>query len=151
MSKIHKIPFFFLNITSKITFYQKNLFFFKTVFFAGKKCPSLSFPILGLRDSTRAIQFTPFQNPGGYCQRDRQSQEILLSNIGFTSVGNQPMFLVFSFSFLLVTPGSYSTIGSTFFDVGALKPTVMYKSYLNMACLDQVFNYFFIRPPRPCL
>ena len=30
-----------------------------------KKCYPLSFPILGGRDSTRALQSTPFQNPGG--------------------------------------------------------------------------------------
>ena len=30
-----------------------------------KKCYPLSFPILGGRDSTRALQSIPFQNPGG--------------------------------------------------------------------------------------
>ena len=41
------------------------IFFF---FFAKKKkkkCYPLSFPILRGRDSTRALQSTPFQNPGG--------------------------------------------------------------------------------------
>ena len=35
-----------------------------------KKCYPLSFPILGGRNSTRALQSTPFQNPGGYPERD---------------------------------------------------------------------------------
>ena len=30
-----------------------------------KKCYPLSFPILGGRDLTRALQSSPFQNPGG--------------------------------------------------------------------------------------
>ena len=30
-----------------------------------KKCYPLSFPILGGSDLTRALQFTPFQTPGG--------------------------------------------------------------------------------------
>jgi hypothetical protein len=30
-----------------------------------KKCYPLGFPILGGRDSTRALQSSPFQNPGG--------------------------------------------------------------------------------------
>ena len=30
-----------------------------------KICYPLSFPILGLRDLTRALQFIPFQNPAG--------------------------------------------------------------------------------------
>ena len=30
-----------------------------------KKCNPFSFPILGGRDSTRALQSIPFQNPGG--------------------------------------------------------------------------------------
>ena len=34
-------------------------------FTARKKINALSFPILGGRDSTIAIQSTPFQNPGG--------------------------------------------------------------------------------------
>jgi hypothetical protein len=53
---------------------KKSLFFkkkkkFKKKKFAEKKeekkCYPLSFPILGGRDSTRALQSTPFQNPGG--------------------------------------------------------------------------------------
>ena len=40
-------------------------FFFIIIFFAEKKCYSLSFPILGGRGSTRALQSSPFQNPGG--------------------------------------------------------------------------------------
>ena len=32
--------------------------------FCQKKCYSLSFPLLGGRDLTRALQSTPFQNPG---------------------------------------------------------------------------------------
>ena len=42
---------------------QKLLFFFFS--FLLKKCYPLSFSILGGRDSTRALQYTPFQNPGG--------------------------------------------------------------------------------------
>ena len=52
---------------SKNQFFQKN--FLKDLFFAEKKkkkkCYPLGYPILGGRDSTRALQFTPFQNPGG--------------------------------------------------------------------------------------
>ena len=44
--------------------------FFCLIFFSSpkkirKKCYPLSFPILGGRDSTRALQSTPFQNTGG--------------------------------------------------------------------------------------
>ena len=43
---------------------------------------------LGIHDSTRALQSSPFQNPGGYPERykertDRGQTEILVSNIGF--------------------------------------------------------------------
>ena len=48
-----------------------------------KKCYSHSFPILGGRDSTRALQFTLFQNPGGGSPEcDEGQTEILVSNIG---------------------------------------------------------------------
>ena len=54
----------------------------KTLFFREKKCEEkqirrekkcfpLSFPILGGCDSTRALQFSLFQNPGGSPERDR--------------------------------------------------------------------------------
>ena len=47
----------------KITFFPKNLKMPKKI--RRKKCHSLSFPILGVRDLTRALQSSPFQNPGG--------------------------------------------------------------------------------------
>ena len=54
--------------SQKFTFFPKK-FFFKTFFFRRKKnklkCYPLSFSILGGRDSTRALQSTPFQNTGG--------------------------------------------------------------------------------------
>ena len=37
----------------------------KKKIFSKKKCYTLSFPILGGRNSTRALQSTPFKNPGG--------------------------------------------------------------------------------------
>ena len=46
-------------------FSKKNLFLTKFVLLAEKKCYPLSFPILGGRDLTRALQSSPFQNPGG--------------------------------------------------------------------------------------
>ena len=55
-----------------------------------EKCYPLSFPILLGRDSTRALQSNPFQNPGGvggYCERDARRMEILLYNFGY-SVGS---------------------------------------------------------------
>ena len=52
-----------------------------------KNCYPLSFPILGLRDSTRALQCTPSQNLGGkipwaWRRTNGQRTEILVSNIG---------------------------------------------------------------------
>ena len=48
---------------------KKSLFFIFFLFFyfaeKKKKCHHLSFPILGRRNSTRALQSSPFQNPGG--------------------------------------------------------------------------------------
>ena len=38
---------------------------FEFFFWPKKKCYPLSFPILGGRDSTRALQSSPFKNPGG--------------------------------------------------------------------------------------
>ena len=35
-----------------------------------KKCYPLSFPILGGRNSTRALQSSSFQNPGSYPERE---------------------------------------------------------------------------------
>ena len=50
-------------------FLQKTIFlknFFLIFFFSEeKKCYTLSFPILGGRNSTRALQSSTFQNPGG--------------------------------------------------------------------------------------
>ena len=56
---------------------KKNIYkHFENVIFLcrQKKCYTLSFPILGGRDSTRALQYSPIQNPGGAGspERDRQ-------------------------------------------------------------------------------
>ena len=67
---------------------QKSLYFFcfkrrKKVLL--KKSYTLSFSILGTRDSTRALQYSPFQNPGGVPRSWRSPNgrtEILVSNIG---------------------------------------------------------------------
>ena len=52
---------------SKIHFFSKKKKFLKKKILSKKKkkCYPLSFPILGGRDSTRALQSSPFQNPGG--------------------------------------------------------------------------------------
>ena len=47
----------------------------KIYFLAKKKLYTLSFPILGGRNSTKALQYSPFQNPGGgggYPERDAE-------------------------------------------------------------------------------
>ena len=55
----------------KITKNLKNSLFFKKKFLdfffteKKKKCYTFSFPKLGGQDLTRALQSTPFQNPGG--------------------------------------------------------------------------------------
>ena len=54
----------------KISKISKNHFFQKEKIEEEKKCQKtkcfpLSFPILGGHDSTRALQSSPFQNPGG--------------------------------------------------------------------------------------
>ena len=58
--------------------YQKSLkrkFRKKSFAKKEKKCYPLSFPILGGRDSTRALQSSLFQNPeGGYPERDGEGQ-----------------------------------------------------------------------------
>ena len=70
-------------------------YFLKFFLLLKKKCYPISFPILGGRDSTRALQSTPFQNPGGvpraWHTNERRTKEILVSNTGW------PIFL-----FLLV-------------------------------------------------
>ena len=50
---------------SKNNFFFEIIFFLKNNFLPKKKCYPLSFPILGGRDSTRALQSSPFQNTGG--------------------------------------------------------------------------------------
>ena len=60
----------FLRFFQNFIFFRFFLFFifyFFIFFFSPKekKCYPLSFPILGGRDSTRALQSSPFQNPGG--------------------------------------------------------------------------------------
>ena len=63
-----------------------------------KKCYSLSFPILGGCDLTRALQSTPFQNPEGevWVWRKDERTEILVSNFGYI-VPSQLMFFFSSF------------------------------------------------------
>ena len=51
------------------------LIFFCNFFFAEKKCYYISFLILGGRNSTRALQSTPFQNPGGSPERDTRTDQ----------------------------------------------------------------------------
>ena len=70
--------------------YLKKTFLKKRKFFAEKKYYPLSFPILGGRDSTRALQSSPFQISGrGFRERDggrrtnEQTKEILVSNLGY--------------------------------------------------------------------
>jgi hypothetical protein len=57
---MEKIPKTF----QKIAFFSSFLLKFK-IYFSAKQCYPHSFPILGRRDSTRALQSGPFQNPGG--------------------------------------------------------------------------------------
>ena len=57
LKKSQKIPFF-----NKKNVREKKI--------AEKNCYSLSFPVLGGRDSTRALQSSPFQNPGGSPEPD---------------------------------------------------------------------------------
>ena len=58
-----------------------------------KKCYPLSFPIVGILSSTRALQTSPLQNTGGvaWAWHRRSSRSIrtvlLLSNIGYQSCG----------------------------------------------------------------
>ena len=54
-----------------------------------QKCYPVSLPTLGGLISTRALQSTPFQNPGGVpwaWRRTDEQREILKSNIGFCIV-----------------------------------------------------------------
>ena len=62
-----------------------------------KKCYPLSFTILGGCDSNRAVQSSPFQNPGGSLERDGGGQmneqtnkltKILVSHIGLNYYSN---------------------------------------------------------------
>ena len=56
-----------------------------TLFFQEKKWYPLRFPLLGLHDSTRALQSTPFRNPRGQPESGTQMngrKEIFVSNIG---------------------------------------------------------------------
>ena len=77
---------------------QKFTFF--DFFVWKKKCYPLSFPILGGRNLTRALQSSPFQNPGGAVRvwrrmDGRVKKEILVSNLGcvvLISVFIQNMF-----------------------------------------------------------
>ena len=50
---------------SNNSFFLQKCENFKNIFFCNKKFYPLSFLLLGGRDSTRALQSSPFQNPGG--------------------------------------------------------------------------------------
>ena len=73
--------------------HQKNHFFSKKKKNLGRKkispkkrrknCYPLTFPILGGCDSTRALQSSPFPNPGGVVRAWRRTKEILVSNFGY--------------------------------------------------------------------
>ena len=53
---------------------------------------SLSFPILGGHDSTRALQSCKFQNPGGSPEHDEgRTKEILVSDIGLVFAQSSPV------------------------------------------------------------
>ena len=70
----------------KLLFFPKNMKFLKIFFVVPPKCYPISFPILGVRDSTRALQSSSFQIPGGEGspEPDGQTEEFLVSNIGYT-------------------------------------------------------------------
>ena len=56
--------------SQKFTFFQTKKMYKKKMPKKKKKCYPLSFPKFGGRDSTRVLQSIPFQNPGGYPERD---------------------------------------------------------------------------------
>ena len=60
-----------------IYFLKKYLKILKTVFFSAerKKCYSLSFANQGNKSSTRALQSTPFQNPGGVTKDEGRTKD----------------------------------------------------------------------------
>ena len=76
----------------KKSFFSSNYYFFfylpEEKKLPEEKCFPLSFPVLGGRNLTRALQSSPFQNPGGgYPERDEgrtneRTKEIIVSNIG---------------------------------------------------------------------
>ena len=78
---------------SKNQFFSKKSETLKNIFLWQKKCYPLSFPILGIRDSTRALQSSPFKSLGGLVQawrrrtedEGRRTKEILVFNIGYCS------------------------------------------------------------------
>ena len=61
---------------------QKSLFFF--IIIHRKKCQSLSFPILGGRDLTPALQSSPFKKSREGVAEAWQKTEMRVSNMGFT-------------------------------------------------------------------
>ena len=70
-----------LKLWKSIFFSKKNPLCFSilglrnfTIFFLSKPCYSLSFPILGERDSTRTLQSSPFQISGGVGQYKRDGR-----------------------------------------------------------------------------
>ena len=67
------------NLEKKIAKNIKKNHFNKKVFTEEKnlrkKCYPFSFPILGVRNSTRALQSSPFQKPGGIIRACRREQE----------------------------------------------------------------------------
>ena len=65
-----------------------------------KKCFPLSFTILGRIELTRALQSSPFQNPGGMpwaWRRTDKGTEILVSNIGWIYFGETVLRRLFGF------------------------------------------------------
>ena len=68
-------PVCFRNMKISKTLQNSLFLFIFLFFFAEKKCYPLSFPILGERDSTRALQSSPFEISEGYPERDTRTNE----------------------------------------------------------------------------
>ena len=79
------IPKFILDTKMSVCHQTKKITFFQQKMFSGKKSYPLIFPILGGRDSSRALQSSPFQISGGRRRRRRKSSCLILgaSNSSF--------------------------------------------------------------------